>query len=234
MNFERMIPRGRYASFTIVAALACSVPAGATTVWVDWLSFTAGANGGGTAAGAINGKTVTYTGELDTAVVNGTSGLWSPNSSFIGGTSNTSPSVVNDDLRMNGSSTGINTLTFSAAIVNPVFAIWSLGSPSSAASFVFASTPTLQAGGPNSAFGGSSITVSGNTVNGNEGNGVVQFTGTFTSISWTNTFENYYAFTMGLEEAGQTGGVPEPSTAALAAGALALAGLAARRARSKA
>jgi len=162
---------------------------------------------------SVGGVGVSYSGELDNAVINGTSNIWAPNSSFIGGTVTTSPSTVNDDLRLNGTSTGVNALTFATPLENPVFAIWSLGAPGLPASFIFNATPTLEAGGPNSQFGGSSIIVNGNTVTGSEGNGVVQFTGTFNSISWTNTFENFYAFTVGINGPLQPpSSVPEPSS----------------------
>jgi hypothetical protein len=179
----------------------------AATTWTDWTSATSGFPG--SAAGTLDGVGVSYSGEVIGAVTNGTSTIWAPNSSFIGGTVTTSPSVVGDDIRLRGSFDGTNTIVFNSPVENPVFAIWSLGSPGIGASFAFNATPTLQAGGPNSLFGGSSITVAGDVVSGHEGNGVVQFSGTFTSISWTNTPENFYAFTVGLN--GPLGSVPEPA-----------------------
>ncbi len=201
----------------------------AATTWTDWTSATVG--NPGSAAGTLNGVQVTYSGEVGGSVLNGTSNIWAPNTSFIGGTVTTSPSMVGDDIRLVGAFTGTNTLTFGTPLQNPVFAIWSLGQPGLAASFTFNATPTLQAGGPNSLFGGQTITVLGNVVSGSEGNGVVQFTGTFGSISWTNTFENFYAFTVGLN--GPIGAVPEPETYAMMLAGLGLLGFATRRRQHK-
>jgi hypothetical protein len=208
--------------------LLSAAPASAVTTWTDWTSSTAGAPG--SASGSLGGGAVSYAGELDSAVTNGTSTIWAPNTSFIGGTVTASPSTVGDAIFLNGSFTGTNTITFASPLVNPVFAIWSLGAPGLSASFNFNATPTFEAGGPNSQFGGSPITVAGNSVSGIEGNGVVQFTGTFSSLSWTNTPENFYAFTVGVNgPSGPNNVVPEPSTIALFGLGLASLGLTLRR-----
>ena len=209
------------------------LPAFAITTWTDWTSATTGAPG--SATGTLGGVGVSYVGELDSAVTNGTSAIWAPNSSFIGGTVTASPSTVGDDLRLDGSSTGTNTITFASPVVNPVFAIWSLGAPGTTASFIFNSlSPTLQAGGPNADFGGGPLSVAGNVVSGAEGNGVLQFAGTLSSISWTNTPEFFYAFTVGT--AGSVDDltpVPEPTTLLLLGTTAAGLGLARWRQRGK-
>jgi len=217
----------RSAAFALTAILLLVAPGQAATTWTDWTSFTAstGTNGNGSASGSVGGVGVTYSGELLGApqtIVNGTSTIWSPSTSFVGGTSTVSPSVVGDDLALAGNFTGTNTISFASPVTNPLLATWSLGS-GVLASFIFQNaTPTFEVGGPNSQFGGSAITVNGNTVSGREGNGVVQFTGTFSSISWTDTPEFFYAFTVGVN--GPTSAVPEPtSLSLLASGVAALA-----------
>lgn len=213
----------------IAIFVSCSATAYAATFWTNWTSASI-ATSGYAASGTVSGMLVAYYGELDGSVINGTSNIWAPDSSFIGGTSTASPSTVGDDIRLDGSVSGTNTIYFETGVLDPVIAIWSLGSPSAPASFTFNATPALEAGGPNSIYGGQSITVSGDTVSGREGNGVVGFTGAFSSISWTDTFESFYAFTVGINGiSGPARPLPEPSALALLATVLAGLGFSARR-----
>jgi hypothetical protein len=199
-------------SFMIV-----STPADAGTIWTDWTTATSGSPG--SASGLLDGISVSYTGHVrSNTVTDGTAGaVWTPSSSFVGGTVTNSPAAQGDVIYLNGSFAGTHILEFSSPVMDPVFAIWSLGRSTLEASFLFDATPTFQVGGPNASLGGGPITVDGNFVNGREGNGVVQFTGTFSSIFWGNTPEDFFGFTVGI--------APEPASlllVALALGALAL------------
>ncbi len=185
----------------------------------------------------MGGVTVTYSGEI--RGLNQYVSNWSPASTFIGGPVTSAP-PGNSGIQLTGptpnTEEGVitDTITFSSAVTDPVIAIVSLGQLGDTAEFDFTSNEpfTLFGGGPTNAWGGSPLTSDGQTVYGTEGNGLVVFNGTFTTLSFTTpVYENYYAFTVG-ETA-----VPEPSTWALMGVGLvglAFAGKRARRASPKA
>lgn len=76
-----------------------------------------------------------------------------------------------------GPNLGTSTITFDSPVIDPVFAIWSLAPGLTQNQFLFSSPFTALS-------------------NGSSG-GLIQFTGTFTSISWTNTIKDYYFITVG-------------------------------------
>jgi hypothetical protein len=70
----------------------------------------------------------------------------------------------------------------------------------------------VEGGGPSNEYGGSSIHLvpGNNAITGNEGNGVIEFIGNYSSITFTNpVFENWYGFTLGV--AGLAVSPPPPS-----------------------
>jgi hypothetical protein len=196
----------------IAALIAIPTIASASTVdWATWSNVVPGATAG-SATGTTADTTFTYTGELESFVANYPS--YTPTSTFSGGTVGNAPPQSNGIIQLFGDKGATDTITFATAVTNPVLAIWSLGQGGLSASFNFTSSEpfTIESGGPSAEYSGSTITLgSGNSVLGSEGNGTIQFNGTFNSISWTNpTYENWYGFTVGT-----VAPVPEPSTWAM-------------------
>ena len=199
-----------------VCVASVTLPTFADTIdWTHWTSVTPGSPGTGT--GTIGSINVTYSGQTSGLLTNFPS--WTPTSTFTGGVVGNAPPAANNSIRLEGGTPLVETITFSAPVVDPILAIESLGQGGIQASFDFtASEPfTLAGGGPSAEFGGSALTSMGNNVFGSEGNGLVIFNGTFTTITFTTpVFENFYMFTVG-EDATLTGGgsVPEPGTLSL-------------------
>ena len=238
MNEKQSLIKSAVAGAAIMVVLAgATTSASAASVdWTDWTNATVG--NPGAAQGTItlpdlSTISVSYSGQVfGKTTVNNTYPSWGPSSTFSGGTISNAPKPMDIIGLTGGAGTSINTITFSTPLLNPTMAIWSLGQalPGRApitATFVFdISEPfTIESGGPSNEYGGSSITASGNVVSGTEGNGTIQFDGTFSKIEWTNPiFEDWYGFTVGNVEyvdlPPDPTPVPEPTTLALLCTAL--------------
>jgi hypothetical protein len=210
----------------MLAACAVTATAHADVIsWATWSSATSGANAaaGGGATGSIPGFTISYSGQ--------TSGLtsvptWTPNATWIGDVVGNAPPKGPSIMIEGGPNSGTETITFSGPVANPILAIWSLGAPGSQTNFTFnASEPfTIAGGGGSAEFGGSALVknAAGTGVTGNEGNGLIELIGVYTSITFTTPiFENYYAFTVGEDQTVTSTlpttptTVPEPATLSL-------------------
>jgi hypothetical protein len=204
----------RVSTLAGIAALAVSFAGSAQASTIDWTTWgtpSSIGNSGGVVSGTSGSVGVNYTGEIQsiqTSIIYQT-----PAGTFNGGSVGNAPADGLTTIQLFGGGTVIDTVAFSAAVVNPVFAIWSLGQGGINAAFDFISSPSfaIQSGGPSAQYGGATIVQSGSNINGVEGNGTIQFFGTFNSISWTNPVaENWYGFQVGTVVA-----APEPSTWAM-------------------
>ena len=177
----------------------------ATIDWTQWSSGTSGLPG--TASGTAGSVGVSYGGEIQSLMFNYPS--WQPSPpTFQGGTVGNPPAPANGIIQLFGGNSLTDTITFSQPVTDPVMAIWSLGAGGDIASFVFNESVSIESGGISNEYGGSSIYSCGtDTICGAEGNGTIQFNGTFTAVSWTNpSFEDWYGFTVGVSS------TPLPST----------------------
>jgi len=222
-------------SFALAVAVLTPAAFAGPVTWTQWTGATAGTNG--SATGTMGSTTVSYSGQTSGLGIGyagtvgsfypGESGTnWGPAGSYTGGGVDNAPPTSGNLVSLEGgNSDEIETITFSSAVNDPYLAIWSLGAGGNTASFVFSNPFSIVACGPSTEYGGGCVTESGNTLFGTEGNGVIQFAGSITSISFTTPdYENWYGFT-----AGETSATPEPGGLVLLGTGLLAAGLLFRR-----
>lgn len=105
--------------------------------------------------------------------------------------------ATSDMIRVTGPGTYL--VTFSAPVTDPVMAIASLGGAVTPAQFNFGSQPIVLLNQGSGAWGAGSLSVTRNTIEGREGNGVIRFPGTITQIMFTMpTLEVWVGFTVGV------------------------------------
>lgn len=209
-----------------VAALATLAAAGmaqaGTVSWTDWTSAIDGTplvTGSLTSGGSTIG--VTFNGAHGTVQTNGGTNYWNPDAPYLSATVGNAP-PASDIIEL--TTGGTATITFTQAVVDPLIALvsWNgntvdFGVPievlSFGAGFWGNGTPVVNAGG--TGFFGSG-----------EVHGVIRLPGTYTSISFRHTSENWHGLTVGVVALADNQ-APEPSSVLLAG--LALAGAALRR-----
>jgi len=203
MHFTFKMLKLACAVVVVGAALLMARPARADSIdWAYWSNtFTPNAvSGSATATLPLSSNSVIYTGEVESVVADYPS--WLPASSYVGGTIGNAPPVGGGIVQLFGGNGAVtDTVTFTTPVTDPVMAIWSLGQSGINAQFDFTKSEpfAIEAGGPSAEYGGSSITTLGDgNVYGVEVNGTIQFSGTYSSLSWTNpVYEDWYGFTVG-------------------------------------
>ena len=207
----------RRTGLSVVAAaatLAAPSAALAEVSWATWtipteypLSGTSGSYAPGTTGTVVDPGTsqtlnLTLSGEV--YQTSSPSFSWSPyplgSEAYVSPTSPTSP-VGSSMIASTGATADeykAHTLTFGQDVTNAVLALWSLGNPSSAPGQLTFSQPFIVLSDNDRLTPGGDAT-SGYTLTGTEGNGVIQFLGTYDQISWVVTgIEVWHGFTVGL------------------------------------
>lgn len=215
----------------IAASLAVAASA-ASAVTVQWADLTAQPDAT-TVVGNIGSVGVTYSGAINFTQTNGGTDYWITNGvGVVGNVPFTLPTsytqgIVNrpvgtDLISLNAG--GTKTITFDSPVndVYLAFTSWNTVNVSFDAPF------TVVSNGVGFWGGGSFGNLTSNSFTGvGETHGVIKFSGRFTSLSFTDTDENWHGFTVGIGSAV----VPEPQSWALLIAGFGLVGAAMRRRR---
>jgi hypothetical protein len=196
-----------------VATVANAVP---TIYWTDWTSAGPSVVAGTiTAPGGVVG--VTYTGSYSFAQTGGGFPYWSYGN--YNGAYNKPPAIDIVALAAGGP----KTISFDTPVVDPYLAVmsWNGNTVTFSAPFTVVSNGSGYWGSGTPVLNGDSTGFYG----AGEVHAILQFKGSFTSLSFTDTSENWHGFTVGIA------GVPEPATWALMIAGFGLVGVAARRRR---
>jgi PEP-CTERM motif len=206
-----------------VALLATASMAQAVTV--QWAALNAQPDAT-TVTGTVAGVGLTYSGALSFAQINNNdTDFWVDNGYTQG--------VVNrptgtDLIALNAG--GTKTITFAAPVkdVYLAFASWNGVLANFSAPFTVVSQGCGYWGCStfNPQPGNTSFYTTG------EVHGVLKFAGTFTSLSFTDTAENWHGFTVGVDSLAPTNAVPEPASWAMLIAGFGLTGAAMRRRRT--
>lgn len=195
----------------LAAGMTVSGAASAATT-VNWADLTSTDNstyakgtisvGADTVDVSING-----TGFANVQTNNSGTNYWVPSAPYTSGSVANAPGTT-DIVEFNQG--GTKTITFSQAVTNPYLALVSWNGNTFTTSDPF--TVISQGCGYWGCGTFANVTSTGFTGS-DELHGIIQFNGTFTSISFTDTTENWHGITVGI--AGIAGGVPEPATWAM-------------------
>lgn len=199
MSMNRILKLASAASCAVLLSTSAASAAVSVT-WTSWTTASAGIVGG--SIGAVG---VTYNGPYSFAQTNNVGTDFWVDGGYTQGVVNRPTGV--DVIALDAG--GTKTITFSAPVTDLYMAFTSWNGNTVTFDRPFAVVSEGAGYWGSGTFG----TFGGNTgFNGlGEVHGVLKFSGTFSSLTFTDTSENWHGFTLGLG----AGGIPEPATWAM-------------------
>jgi hypothetical protein len=200
---------GRFA----VSLLALSAVASAGAAPVSWTDWTSAAVTNPAAFGTIDvggsAIAVTYSGPYAFVQTGCGTNFWTNPATYQSSVVDNAPPAC-DLVALNPG--GTKTITFSQAVQDPLIALTSWNGNTAD----FGVPIELLSSGPGYWGNGTFVMSSTGFFGNGEVHGVIRLPGSFTSITFTDTTENWHGFTIGVVGLADGGGtVPEPASAAL-------------------
>lgn len=198
---------------------------------VDWGTWTIGTNDfpSSGSAGAFPGSGTSFFYNGSSLFLQNGAGIdyWSPSAPYLSSTVSNAP--------IPSHMVGVidyapsHTLGLATPTTGLVMAIVGLGSASTAAQWVFNTPFTILSSGPGYFGGPGTLSqLPGNVLQGNEGSGVIMFTGNVSSVTWTIVSDEEQNFNPANVTGVTVGIVPSPAASTLLGGSVAF-GLCRRR-----
>ena len=219
-------------TLTALLLAATAVPAAAIEVaWTDWLSGngTTLATGSITSGATTLGVTIASPSGFFFVQTGAGTNFWTEgNPRPYTGVAVTNAQTAAEMVALGNG--GLKTIIFDRAVTDPYIAFVSWNG--NAAQF---SGPFVKVSEGCGFYGCGTFTLGANNsfVGTGEATGVLKFTGTFRTLSFTDSSEAYHGLTIGIAGVAPTpGAVPEPATWALLIGGFGLTGAALRRRRA--
>ena len=183
------IDRSRFLFLAAISAY-CLTPFGicnsaeGAVQWMNWVTGTENYPSS-VSIGSLNAPTdVTFNGSSIIRQTGAGTDYWSPSAPYISASVTNAPTPAHMIGVVDFAAS--HSITFASPVTNPYMALVGLGSSTQQTQWAFDTPFTIVSFGSGFFGGAGSLTdIGSNTLQGDEGSGVIQFVGTFTSISWT-------------------------------------------------